>query len=434
MGDWPVLYDALIRTAIASFAVTIVGTTVALLCRQPARRIRVIELTMVTCLLAPWLWLVPGVPNWSVPLPKGTGVEPIAAAVLQHEMGVSSNPNDHIRDANRVFEAAAGEPRGQTAPFPSSRYRSQSHFQDNTGERRPIALAEVAAEPAATVTVSPAVRPAQSAGVDRAAEYHTVIVVGYVVGTAVMLCAWLAGIVCLAWLVARARPASHASAELLRAIAGLSSGKTRLLVSRGVDQPIACQFRRRVIVLPETLDTQADEQTLRWCLAHEWSHLERGDWRTWMLSGFTRAVFFYQPLVWWLRWQLRLGQDYLADAEAAGQSPSSEDYAAFLTSRASPRPSQMAIAGLGIRGRKSDLFWESRHACRKSQSGRASMSESLELRRLDDGCSGSVRRRHLRREFERWHRCRGRVGQTHRRSANRPCCQNRWKDEAGCER
>jgi len=123
-----------------------------------------------------------------------------------------------------------------------------------------------------------------------------------------------------------------------------------------VEQPIACQFWRRVIVLPESVDSQADEQTLQWCLAHEWSHLERGDWRTWMLAGFTRAVFFYQPLLWWLRWQLRLCQDFIADAEAAGQSPSSEDYAAFLTSRASSRPSELAIAGLGIRGRKSDLF------------------------------------------------------------------------------
>ena len=80
-----------------------------------------------------------------------------------------------------------------------------------------------------------------------------------------------------------------------------------------------------------------DEQALRWCLAHEWAHVDRHDFRTWLLAGLARVLFFYQPLLWWLRRQLRLCQDFVADAQAARQAQEVEDYAEFLTARAAGR-------------------------------------------------------------------------------------------------
>jgi beta-lactamase regulating signal transducer with metallopeptidase domain len=41
-------------------------------------------------------------------------------------------------------------------------------------------------------------------------------------------------------------------------------------------------------------------------LAHEWSHVERRDIVSWHLATLTQFLFFYQPLFWWLRRQLRL--------------------------------------------------------------------------------------------------------------------------------
>ena len=69
----------------------------------------------------------------------------------------------------------------------------------------------------------------------------------------------------------------------------------------------------------------------------------------------TRIVFFFQPLVWWLRGRLRLDQDYLADAAAARQSSEPEDYAEFLAARAARRLLAPAVAGLGIGDRKTIL-------------------------------------------------------------------------------
>jgi hypothetical protein len=65
-------------------------------------------------------------------------------------------------------------------------------------------------------------------------------------------------------------------------------------------------------------------------------------------------VFFYQPLVWWLRGRLRLEQDYLADGAAAADSPAVEDYAEFLTNLAA-RTFRSAV-GLAMVGKKSDLY------------------------------------------------------------------------------
>ena len=91
-------------------------------------------------------------------------------------------------------------------------------------------------------------------------------------------------------------------------------------------------------------------------LAHEWTHVERHDFRAWFVAGLARLLFFYQPLVWWLRRQLRLCQDFVADARASRQAPQPEDYAEFLTIRAAAGSLHPAMVGLGMGFRKSELY------------------------------------------------------------------------------
>ena len=118
-------------------------------------------------------------------------------------------------------------------------------------------------------------------------------------------------------------------------------------------QPFASVWGRAVIVLPENLC--GHEQALRWCLAHEWAHVDQHDFRTWLLAGLARVLFFYQPLLWWLRRQLRLCQDFVADAQAALQARHVEDYAEFLTAHATAGRLHPAV-GLSMGCRKSELY------------------------------------------------------------------------------
>ncbi len=68
-----------------------------------------------------------------------------------------------------------------------------------------------------------------------------------------------------------------------------------------------------------------------------------------------RRRLFYQPLFWWLRRQLRLCQDYLADDRAAAIG-SPEDYAAYLVRLARARQSGLALPALGVGDRRSNLY------------------------------------------------------------------------------
>ena len=74
------------------------------------------------------------------------------------------------------------------------------------------------------------------------------------------------------------------------------------------------------------------------------------------MAGLARVLFFYQPLVWWLRRQLRLCQDYVADASASRQASQPEDYAEFLTARAAAGLLHPAMVGLGMGFSKSELY------------------------------------------------------------------------------
>src|SRR5207248_2608213 len=89
---------------------------------------------------------------------------------------------------------------------------------------------------------------------------------------------------------------------------------------------------------------------------HEWSHVEGRDAWRWYLATVAQFFFFYQPLYWWLRRQLRLCQDYLADARAAEQAPETEDYAEYLVGLARLRLGVPAAAALGIGDRRSNLY------------------------------------------------------------------------------
>ena len=143
-------------------------------------------------------------------------------------------------------------------------------------------------------------------------------------------------------------------------MSGRAGERVRLLVSDRIALPFTYTWATPVIVLPAALCTGDDDEALKYALAHEWSHVERRDAWAWNLAAVAAAVLFYQPLFWWLRRQLRLSQDDLADDRAAAAG-SPEDYAACLVRlardahRARGRTLAAALPALGIIDRPSNL-------------------------------------------------------------------------------
>jgi len=303
------------------------GCLAARLCRQPVRRLRLIELTLLGCLVVPWLGLVPGLPQWSLGW----------MAVPDAEDNLTAQPDEvpaHVEDRDMRERILLAQTDKQTDQVP------------------PEAVPE-SVPPQQPLSTSPE-QPRQ-ASISVWFALPLPLVFAYAGLATGFLVWWLAGLMKLVRLHRSTYPAPALAADLFRAIAGPAGERVRLLASNRLDLPLTYNGRRPVIVLPGCLCDGDDMAALRYCLAHEWSHVERGDIWTWHLTSLVQLLFFYQPLFWWLRRQLRLCQDFLADARAAEQAAMAEDYADYLVGLARRRLAAPGLA-LGMADRCSNLY------------------------------------------------------------------------------
>lgn len=300
--SWWLVYSGLV-----SLVVLTLGSGAVLLCRQPARRLRIIELSLAGCLIAPWLGMIPGYPQLDIG--------------WRHAMP----PQRH---------EAVALPKTEQAVVPVVPQRDAAS---------PL-VSDLPSKPIAETLQTPV----------HAWDVGSSLVAMYLLGVAIGVAWWLVGVAAVVRIFWTSRPAPPRCRQLLQEIAGGRSTQVQLLASRRASQPFAFAWGRVTIVLPENLCD--DEQAVRWALAHEWTHVARHDFRAWFAAGLARVLFFYQPLVWWLRRQLRLCQDFVADAQASRQTPQPEDYAEFLTVRAAAGSRRPAMVGLGMGFRKSELY------------------------------------------------------------------------------
>jgi len=154
-----------------------------------------------------------------------------------------------------------------------------------------------------------------------------------------------------------ARLASRAPANVLRlanSMTGPLLASPVVLVSDRLAVPATWGLVRPIILIPASLCELGEESRLRCVLAHELAHIERTDALACILLSAAQALYFFCPWFWWLRRQIRLCQEYIADSRAAGQAASRADYAQLLLSFTSSEPTPQGA--FGVIGRESDLF------------------------------------------------------------------------------
>ncbi|MCA9072927.1 MAG: carboxypeptidase regulatory-like domain-containing protein, partial [Planctomycetaceae bacterium] len=134
------------------------------------------------------------------------------------------------------------------------------------------------------------------------------------------------------------------------------AGRVRLTVCDRGSGPITWGLFRPVIVVPKSWLKKSAEH-LRCGLAHEWSHIDRRDVRGSYLAALVEIGFYYHPLFWWLKRQLQLSQDQLADSLAQTQSSSAADYAQLLINLARREPAKLVPGAMGILSGYSRLYW-----------------------------------------------------------------------------
>jgi beta-lactamase regulating signal transducer with metallopeptidase domain len=173
----------------------------------------------------------------------------------------------------------------------------------------------------------------------------------YILGATLMAAHWIAGHIALAWLLRDSRRAPEWLDRLLREMAD-DPRRIRLLLSSRVGVPFSYGLWRPTIVLPLALVERGSGAELHWVLSHERTHLERRDAWSCLLFGMGQVFFYVLPWFWSLRRRVRLSQEYVADAMAAGSSP--EEYAQFLLCWANAPTLPAGVTG--VTGRSSDLF------------------------------------------------------------------------------
>ncbi|HKB04400.1 MAG TPA: M56 family metallopeptidase, partial [Gemmataceae bacterium] len=108
------------------------------------------------------------------------------------------------------------------------------------------------------------------------------------------------------------------------------------------------------VLIPAALVVAGDAAALRCVFAHELGHLGRRDPLAGWLLGLARVVYFVWPWLGGLRREVRLSQEFLADADAAPHAAGPADYAELLIRMTRPRPAPLGAAG--AQGTRSELY------------------------------------------------------------------------------
>ena len=102
-----------------------------------------------------------------------------------------------------------------------------------------------------------------------------------------------------------------------------------------VSVPVTFGWRRPTVLLPAGWRAWAVDK-LDFVLAHEFSHIQRGDYPIRVVSAFNKALYWFHPLAWWLDRRLaELGEHLSDDAALAVVSPDRALYAKIVTDFAS---------------------------------------------------------------------------------------------------
>ncbi|MCI0357269.1 MAG: hypothetical protein L0211_02135 [Planctomycetaceae bacterium] len=120
-----------------------------------------------------------------------------------------------------------------------------------------------------------------------------------------------------------------------------------LWASERVSTAVALGALRPQIVVPQASVAESNSPAIRAALAHEWAHIRHGDLWLLALERLLLPLLAVHPLFWWLRRSVRLDQELLADAAAAGDERM--QYAEALVAWArSARPSRHGLAAIGL--------------------------------------------------------------------------------------
>ena len=133
-----------------------------------------------------------------------------------------------------------------------------------------------------------------------------------------------------------------------------------LRVSARINRPVLVGLFRSFILIPPAFDERDfDKDSLKIILLHELAHAAQGDLYFSAAASLAQSLWFFLPFLWWMRAQLRIDQEFLADQRVVMLTGSPAGYATRLVTLATPqkRPNSVGTTekSLSLRsGRSAD--------------------------------------------------------------------------------
>ena len=292
--------------------------------RSPAHRQRLGELTVAGVLVWLILALIPLPRMWSSESAWSEGKrDENAAREGRAQRVIHPNGLEQIKvPAGEMQEHLANDAEDDSAPFhaestvdppglpfgPAPPTMVRQTLRSGPDAEHAADQIEAGSAPITAANAHPGVSIPGAAG--------RMIGLGYLAG-ALACAAWLGvGHLLLLRIRRGARPADGWLIELAR-FSDRASPLARIVTSASCSRPMSFGVFRPVIVLPEALCRRESATQLRMLLLHELAHVVRRDaWGNAVLN-LALPVLYAHPLYWWLKGQVRMAAELIADDWAA---------------------------------------------------------------------------------------------------------------------
>jgi beta-lactamase regulating signal transducer with metallopeptidase domain len=165
----------------------------------------------------------------------------------------------------------------------------------------------------------------------------------YAAGLLLGACRLLLGYLAAWWLCSRAWAPAPATMQVYNQLEFHGDLRPQLLLSDRVRRPVLVGVLRPCIVVPSTIETRGDKMLIA-VLTHELAHAEDGDTGFGLLMECLLVVLFPVLPLWWIRRQVRLDQEILADGRTVEKLGHRADYAAALVTLSTASSPQTPVS------------------------------------------------------------------------------------------
>lgn len=326
---------AWVQFAAAAAVLLGVGVLIARRISEPAERARAVLVTLSAVLGVPLVMLTAPLPTWNLGL--------VSLATAESHFPASAPPTSAL--AERTSRGKSDVLRTDRPAEPALR-----PGEDATPGLAPVADDALKSQPQLARTA--ATPPLLMSRLWSIAFWALLGV--HALAIALFVAVRLLGALQVRRLCRGALAASENVSRAWNALTGDAGRNVRLLLSDEVAAPLVFGWRRPTVIVPQTV-AAAGGPAPRYCLAHEWSHIQRHDVLSWTFAQLAGWLLWYQPGYWALRRELRLSQEFLADHRSANIEQDPLEYSELLLHLAQQRRAAPVAGALNLLDQPSQL-------------------------------------------------------------------------------